>query len=330
MRTTGIMLILVGLVGCQLDRPARQGKMRPPVARSPSMQPERPRPAGAQPGKGAVMAYVNDRPIHMARLHEILVRVHGMKLAQQLIVNELVDQAAAAKAISVTTDEIRKQNTQTLETMFPNVSDHAQRARLLEQFLIQKNMTRRQWDTVVRRNALVAKLVGGKIEVAEAELRREFARQYGRQVVIRHIQTASLADAQKLLKILVDKGDFAELARKYSTNPSSRNGGLLPPIGKDTLRIAPAIRQAALAMTKVGEISNPVQAGTAFHILKLERIIEPAKVKFEDVKQKLEAIIKWRKAQVMQRRFLTDLIRKAQIRYVDPILKVQADRGAKP
>jgi foldase protein PrsA len=323
MRTAATILILVGLVGCYPDRsaqPPRTAQVRPPVTPSPR----------TQRGKGPVMAYVNDRPIYMAGLHDILVRANGVKLAQYLIVNELVDQAAAAKGISVTDDDIRKQNALTLKEMFPKIPDNAQRVRLLEQFLVQKNMPRRQWDMVVRRNALVAKLAGKKIEVTEAELRREFGRQFGQQVVIRHIQTASLADAQKVLKLLMDKGDFTQLARKYSTNASSRNGGLLPPIGKDTARIAPAIREAALAMTKVGEISNPVQAGTTFHILKLERIIEPTKVKFEDVKQELEAAIQWYKAQVIQRLFLTDLVRKAKIQYVDPILKAQADKGAGP
>ncbi len=276
------------------------------------------------------MAYVNDRPVYMADLHEILVRAHGVASAQYLIVNELVDQAAAKKGISVTDNEIRQQNIRTLEEMFPTVSEDAQRGRLLDRFLLQKNMPRWQWDMVLRRNALVAKLVDKKAKVTEIELQREFGRRYGCQAVIRHIQTASLADAQKMLKILMDKGDFAELARKYSTNASSRNGGLLPPIGKDTARIAPAIREAALAMTKVGEISNPVQAGTTFHILKLERIIEPAKVKFEDVKQKLAATIQWRKNQVIQRLFLTDLIRDAKVRYVNPILKAQAEKGLKP
>ena len=323
MRTAATILILMGLVGCDPGQPAqppRTGQVRPPVARPPRVQ----------RGKGAVMAYVNDRPIYMADLHEILVRANGMKLAQYLILNELVDQAAAPKGISVTDDDIRKQNALTLKEMFPKISDNAQRVRLLEQFLVQKNMPRRQWDMVVRRNALVAKLTAKKIEVTEAELRREFGRQFGRQVVIRHIQTASLGDAQKVLKLLMDKGDFTELARKYSTNASSRNGGLLPPIGKDTARIAPAIREVALAMTKVGEISNPVQAGTTFHILKLERIIEPTEVKFEDVKQELETAIQWYKAQVIQRLFLTDLVRKAKIRYADPILKAQADKGVKP
>ena len=324
------MLILAGLVGCYPKPLARHDKERPPSAGSPAIQDRAARPASTQPGKGAVMAYVNDRPVYTAELHEILVRAHGMKLAQYLIVNELVDQAAADKGISVTDDEIGQQNARTLEEMFPTVADHTQRARLLEQFLIQKNMTRRQWDMVARRNALVAKLVGKKPEVTEAELRREFGRRYGRQVVIRHIQTASLADAQKVLKMLIDKGDFAELAQKHSTNASSRNGGLLPPIGKDTARIAPAIRQAALAMTKVGEISNPVQVGTAFHILKLERIIEPAKVKLDDVRGKLAATISWRRSQATQNRILADLIRKARIRYVNPILKSQADKEPKP
>ena len=53
-------------------------------------------------------------------------------------------------------------------------------------------------------------------------------------------------------------------------------------------------------------------------------------MKFADVKKKLEVSVGWHKAQFLQQRYLNDLMRKGSVRYVDPILKARADKGAKP
>jgi parvulin-like peptidyl-prolyl isomerase len=142
-------------------------------------------------------------------------------------------------------------------------------------------------------------------------------------VVVRHIQTFKLEDAQKV-KELADKGiDFTLLVTRYSTHESRKNGGLLPPIGQDTVQVSPAIRNVALAMKRIGEISNPIQAGTRWYILKLEKVIEPKGVKYADVKDKIAASLRERRISMYQNEILQKLIAEAKIQYVHPILKEQ-------
>ena len=275
------------------------------------------------------MAYVNGQPIAMSDLHDLLVRGYGLPIAQQLIANELARQAARNKGVSATEEEVQREHEMTLEQTFAQAENARQREQMLDQLLAERSITRGQWMLIMRRNALLRKLVPPQMQVTEAELREEFGRQYDRKAVIRHIEVASLSEAQKVRQ-LAEKEDFARLVQKHSIHASRANGGLLPPIGASTAQVSPAMRDAALALKTVGELSDPVQTGMTFHILRLEEIVEPKEAKLADVRDKITASLKERKVRVFQNQMLARMIQEAKIEYVNPALKAQADRLAAP
>ena len=281
--------------------------------------------------KKPVMAYVNGQAIYMDTLHEILVRSNGMQIAQQLVSTELVLQEAKKRKITITEEDVLKENDLALKQVFGEAPAPDQRERLLQQFFLRFKVTHQQWELTMRRNAYLAKLAEPQITVSQEELRDEFSRRYGRSVEVRHIQTASLEAAQRVRTEAMKPGaDFAKLAFRYSTNESGKSGGLLPAISKNTPGVLPAIRRAALTMKNVGEISEPIMAGTTFHILKLEKIIPVKDVEFADEKEKLTATVREGKAMMLKQKILLDLFKKAKIEYADPILKSQAEKEPEP
>lgn len=274
------------------------------------------------------MAMVNGQPIYMDQLNDFLIRSYGLVMGQQLIATELVNQAAAKEKLTADEAEAKAEEEQTLAELFGPSIRPDQREQLLEQLLSERKISHEQWQMILRRNVLLAKLAQPGIKVTDEQLRQQFEEEYGRKVEVRHIQCESSQAAQEVLKKLAEGADFAELARKSSTNATARDGGLLPPIGAGSSLVPPPIRQAAMAMKTVGETSEPIQAGTAFHILRLERIIDPQDVRLEDVREKLEAAVRRQATRQAQQRILLDLIRSAQkdgqIQYVDAILKAKA------
>jgi parvulin-like peptidyl-prolyl isomerase len=80
-------------------------------------------------------------------------------------------------------------------------------------------------------------------------------------------------------------------------------------------------------MTRVGEVSDPVQVGSRFHILKLDRIIEPKDVEFEEVKDAIAADLRERMVRTAANLLLVGLMQSAVVEFVDPSLKAQADRA---
>jgi len=212
--------------------------------------------------------------------------------------------------------------------MLPGVTDPAQRQELWEQMLIRRNVSRRQWDMTMTRNALLGKLAG-EVQITPDDVEGEYQELYGRKVVVRHIQLATLEEAQEVLDRLDAGESFALLAQELSKNPTAANGGLLDPIGARAQGLPPVFRDAALAMDRVGQIAGPVQVGTTYHLLLLERIIEPADVAMDDVRDKLTASLRARRMRSLKQQALADMIRAAKIEYVHPVLAEQAAEAEK-
>ena len=287
------------------------------------------RPAGAgrattRPAGGEVMAYVNDKPVYMSTLIDLLMAGPGYKFATELVRHEMVRQAAAREGVSVSEEEVRAEHDRFLNAVFSGVDDPAGREQALRHLLREKEVSRKQWDMSVRTAALLRKMARPRVKVSEAELKEEFGRAYGRQVVVRHIQVADLAAAEKVARLARTR-DFGELVKEYSANPSAASGGLLPPISPKTSDIFPAIKSAALAMKEVGEVSDPVQVGTSFHILRLERIIPPKEVEFEEVRDEIETALVEQRVRAEQKLLLERLIRDSVVEYVHPDLRAEEE-----
>ena len=276
----------------------------------------------ADDGNGPVMAVVNGEPVYMRRLHEVLIRGRGLVMAQQLIADEVVNQAARRGGVSVTDEQVQQEHQRLLESIFPGVAEPEQRDRLLGQFLAEKGMSLVRWDMIARRNAMLRELAGPRVKVTDEQVQQAYADKYGRRVVVRHIELESLNAVERILTALKDGGDFAQLARKHSRNPSGKQGGLLPAMSKTAPEQMPeAIRKVALALTKPGEVSDPVKVGYAYHVLRLERVIEPGGAKFEDVKDQLRADVREQAIRQAQQHILMELMSKAKHEFVDPLLR---------
>jgi peptidyl-prolyl cis-trans isomerase D len=80
--------------------------------------------------------------------------------------------------------------------------------------------------------------------------------------------------------------DFAELAQKYSTDITAKDGGELGFIERK--QFAGPFGDALFAM-KVGEITGPVKSQFGYHIIKLEEIQAAEGKPFEDVRAELDS-----------------------------------------
>jgi parvulin-like peptidyl-prolyl isomerase len=282
-----------------------------------SPRPAAPAPASAPAAGPEVMATVNGQPILMNDMYDLLLQNYGLGVAQQLIANELVRQECERRKIVVTDQDVRRQHEEALRVNFPTL-DPKQREQALEKYLESarpngQKLNRKQWDFTMRRLAQLAKLAEPRIKITDDELLQAFNDSYGRKVVVRHIELGSLRDAQDVLAKLEKGADFLQLVREKSRNATTvANGGLLMPISRATTGCPPAIKDAALSMTKVGQISPVVQAGEVFHVLKVDQIIAPQDVQFADVKEKLRQQVHDTRLQGAQGEILMSLIAEAK------------------
>jgi len=120
------------------------------------------------------------------------------------------------------------------------------------------------------------------------------------EVHARHILVKTEDEAKAVLADLKKGTDFAEEAKKKSTEPGAdKSGGDLGYFTKD--QMVPEFAEAAFKLEK-GQVSDPVKTQFGWHIIKLEDKRTKAPPTFDQVKDQLETYVT-RKAQ-------TDLVQR--------------------
>ena len=326
-----LMLVsAVSAIGCEdgwkirRERPSPPPiKMPEPPTRSPTAvkSTTQPAPAAAGTTHTTVMATVNGEPIYMQQLTEPLVEIYGLRTAEMLIASKLVAQEASRQKVVVTDEDVKAEGDRMLEGMFEEDLTAEQRERMLTQILHSRGMTPQLWRRTLVLNATLRKMAAPRVKITEPMLRQQFLAEYGKKVQIAHIQLPSLGEAEKILKLLKQGGDFAELAKRYSTNATTaRNDGVLPPFTRDDARVPQAMRDAAFAL-EAGQVSEIVQAGNEYQVVKLLKRITPPDAKYAEVKDKLRESLRAKLIKRVQTEILTRLRRAAAVEYVDPVLK---------
>jgi len=86
------------------------------------------------------------------------------------------------------------------------------------------------------------------------------------EVCASHILVSSLDEANHILAEMKAGKSFEELAKKFSSCPSGKDGGKLGFFGKG--QMVKEFEDAAFAL-KIGEISKPVKTQFGYHIIKV-------------------------------------------------------------
>lgn len=178
-----------------------------------------------------------------------------------------------------------------------------------EQSLQKQGITDQQVRDELRSTLLSEKIfekVGSNVKVTDAEIQAyydshpELYEQKSSRDV-RHILVKSKSVADDLYRQLQGGADFATLAKKYSTDPGSKDVG-----GKLTIQrgqTVPPFEKVAFAL-KVGQISKPVKTKFGWHIIEgLTKEKQGTKTPLKSVRQQIsdtllgqkksEAVTKW-------------------------------------
>jgi len=332
-----ILCIGLSLTGCA-------GKGTPPAADN--------KPIALPPD---TVATVNGTPISADQLHKPLVEAYGLNMLFNLAKLEVAKQTAARNKVVVTEADFEQEMDQSIATMFAEgnakaLADieaaqakgdlaqvaqlrkdlKADNSQLLDQFLEQQRTSRVEFETVIRTNAYLRKIIEPTLAgaITDQKIEEGFRFQYGEKVLVRHIQCANWAEIAEAKKMLADNISFADVAKAVSRNARTAPlGGELRPFSRAEPSLGETFKNTAFAL-KEGEISEPVNSGNAFHLIKLEKRIPPTAVKLEDVKESVRKSlydgllangIKQLRGELNQ-----DTLRVLKIN--DPVLKAQFDK----
>ncbi|MDD3364917.1 MAG: peptidylprolyl isomerase [Syntrophomonas sp.] len=214
--------------------------------------------------KNEVIASVNGEKITKDQLYDALVQSSGKQVLDSLISEKIVELEAKKQNIVVSDDDIQKE----IDKYYEQYGGEEG----FNQALATSGYTLDQVKKDIISNLKVKKILEPQITITEEELKAYFEENKAtfaqeKQVKASHILVDSLEIANEVKQKLVDGGDFAQLAKEYSTDPGTKeNGGDLGFFGSEQMAIE--FEKAAFAL-KVGEISDPVQTEYGYHIIKL-------------------------------------------------------------
>ncbi|MCH7704008.1 MAG: peptidyl-prolyl cis-trans isomerase [Planctomycetes bacterium] len=274
------------------------------------------------------IATVDGRPIHRRRVVDLLLRAHGVGVLEQLVVLETAERLAWSLGFDVSQSDVDEEYDRALRRLVDPVSanpggafDRAEAARLLDAILSDRNISMEEYRLVIRRNSYLRKLVHADVVITDEDLAEEMSRTYGKRIVVRHIQLASSGAAARVRARLAAGEGFEALSRTESVNTTTAAlGGLLEPFSAAHAEVPRALRDAAFALVP-GEVSPPIRVGQWYHILTLERSIDPVAVDLDDVREELVASLRDRRAEPAMRTLFEKLLEEAKIEIHDPVLR---------
>ena len=171
------------------------------------------------------------------------------------------------------------------------------------------------WDRRSLRDTYFETQIRSKITDAEAKAFYDAQIknvQGGEEVRASHILVASEDEAKAIFEQIAHDGDFAELAKKHSTDPGSKeSGGDLGYFSRG--RMVPVFEKTAFE-TPVGEVALPVKSRFGWHVIKVTDKRDRKPPPFETLKDRIVTRLMQDRAKALA----DELRKKAQVEYTKP------------
>jgi len=293
-----------------------------------------------------IAALVNDEPIttyELAKEEEAMksgmddpsalataaARAQLRQAALDALVNKkLIEQKVKELDIRVSDEEVRQAIEDVKKTN--NITEENLIAALAARG-ISFDAYKAQLKDQLERLRLISLEVRSKIQVSEKEIQDYFSAHSGNYQVdeafhARQIffaipaaatedqQKKILEKAEKVLREAKSGADFAELAKKYSDDPSGKEGGDLGFLNKGEL--LPEFEKALISM-RVGEVSELVRTSAGIHIIKLEDYREGKTQSLDSAKREVEDLLYKQKSEERFSQWLDGLRKNAAIEIIE-------------
>jgi foldase protein PrsA len=233
------------------------------------------------------------------QMKQQLVKILAQKAAYQKKADDL--------GIKVTDKEVQAQLAQIIQQ-----NAQGKKAVFLKT-IAKSGLTMKDAEEIIRFNLVEQKLkekITAKVAVSDADVKKYFDAhkdQYAtkEQRAVAHILVKTKAEADKIEAQLKDGGDFAKLAKKYSTDTqSAQAGGALTDVKGS---FVPQFEAVAFKL-KTGQISEPTKSQFGYHIIKALGPIQPAKpANYDQVKAQVKSTLESQKQPAALTKWVNDV-----------------------
>lgn len=236
--------------------------------------------------KDEVVAKVGDKSISKEDLYTTLVDQYGDAALDTLIAEKIVELESDKKDLTVKDSEIEEE----LESIKESYGGEEAFNEALASSGASLDSVKKNVESFL----LTEKLLKDRVSISDDQIteyfeanKDSFAQE--EQVQASHILVEDEKTAKEVKDKLDDGGDFAELAKEYSTDTSNaESGGELGFFAKGEM--VTEFDDKAFAMKK-GEISEPVKTEFGYHIIKVTDKKDAKEAVLDDHKEEIKDIL---------------------------------------
>ncbi len=229
------------------------------------------------------VAKFNGESISKDDLYKEMVEQYGAATVDQIISDKIVAAEAKKQKVSVSASELNKE--------IDNLKESYGGEEAFNQALESNNTTLAVLKKDLQNYLTIKKLLTPEISITDDEMKAYFEENKdsfaeAEQVKASHILVADEKTALEVKQKLSDGGDFAELAKEYSTDEASKEqGGELGYFSKGTM--VTEFDDVAFTLA-VNQISDPVKTDYGYHIIKVEGKKDAKEANYDENKAEIK------------------------------------------
>ncbi|HJF31599.1 MAG TPA: peptidylprolyl isomerase [Sporosarcina psychrophila] len=216
-----------------------------------------------------IIATSKNGDITKADLYDEMKDAIGIRVVENLILQQAIE-----SEYKVTDKEVKE----------AIAAQKEQYGESFDMYLMQQGMTEKFFDKNVKSQLIQQKMIES-LKVTDEDINAGIANMK-KEINARHILVKDKKTADEVLAKLKEGGDFAKLAKEYSTEEMAQeSGGDLGWFGPG--KMVPEFEEAAFALKK-GEISEPVKTSFGYHVIEL---MDTREAKLEQTDEELKATV---------------------------------------
>ncbi len=284
--------------------------------RSPSTTVASP-PSAIAPPPSRPIALVNRDRITIAEIEPELLEAIGGRVVQEHVLDVTLARTAAREGIVIDSSDVERERTM----LVANLADDPDRGeRLLEELRRSQGLGPIRFEALLRRNAMLRRLVARDVDVTEVVTRGAHDLRHGPKRVTRIIAVEDLRTAAEARGRLAAGTPFATVATETSVDASAARGGLLSPISRLDPSWPTAFREQVFELD-LGSVSDPIQVDGRVLIVLVESETPATGVTFEAGRADAEADARLAVERLLMERLARRLMPEARIEALDPSLR---------
>jgi foldase protein PrsA len=233
--------------------------------------------------KDETVAKINGEAISKDDLYSEMVDQYGAATIDKIIGDKIVAAEAKKQKINITNSILNKE----VEKLKASYGGEE----AFKQALESNNTTLAFLKQDLKNYLTIKQLLEPQIEITEEEMKTYFDENKdsfaeAEQIKASHILVPDEKTANEVKQKLNDGGDFAELAKDYSTDDSTKDsGGDLGYFAKGTM--VSEFEDVAFGLA-VDQVSKPVKTEFGYHIIKVEAKKKAKEANYNDSKEEIK------------------------------------------